>query len=385
MTTTRFSTIDTQTVHAGEPVPRIGGAVAMPIFQSSTFLYEGETDYHATRYVRLNNTPNHEVFHRKLALLERAEAALVTSSGMAAITTTLLGVLRTGDHVLALDCPYGGTRGFLVDDLPRFGMSCTFVSPVDPASWTAQLRDNTRAIYMESITNPLMQVPDLRAVVDFARTHEVVSIVDNTFASPANFRPAEIGFDLSVHSGTKYLNGHTDIAAGAIIGRRELVEQLRPLLNHLGGSLDPHACFLLHRGMKTLALRVRHQNDSAGRVARFLERHPAISVVNYPGLPSNSGHARAGELFDGYGGMLSFDLIDGLPAADRLLDHVTIPIVAVSLGGVESLIIRPAATAYANVPPDERRRLGVTDSLIRLSVGIEDPDELIEDLRAALG
>ncbi len=384
MITTRFRTIDTEAVHAGEPSPRIGGAVAMPIFQSATYLYEGETDYHATRYVRLNNTPNHEVLHRKLALLERAEAALVTSSGMAAITTTLLGVLRTGDHVLALDCPYGGTRGFLVDDLPRFGMSCTFVSPVDPASWKAQLRDNTRAIYMESITNPLMQVPDLRAVVDFARTHEVVSIVDNTFASPANFRPAEIGFDLSVHSGTKYLNGHTDIAAGAIIGRRELVEQLRLLLNHLGGSLDPHACFLLHRGMKTLALRICRQNDSAGRIARFLEDHPAISVVNYPGLASSPGHARATELFDGYGGMISFDLIDGLPAAERLLDRVTIPIVAVSLGGVESLIIRPAATAYANVPPEERRRLGVTDSLVRLSVGIEDADELIEDLRAAL-
>jgi len=384
MITSRFRTIDTAAVHAGEPSPRIGGAVAMPIFQSATYLYEGETDYHAIRYVRLNNTPNHEVLHRKLAALESAEAALVTSSGMAAITTALLGVLRSGDHVLALDCPYGGTRGFLVDDLPRFGMSCSFVNPVDPASWKAAFRDNTRAIYMESITNPLMQVPDLRAVVDFARTHEVVSIVDNTFASPANFRPAEIGFDLSVHSGTKYLNGHTDIAAGAIIGRRALVEQLRPLLNNLGGTLDPHACFLLHRGIKTLALRIRHQNASAGRIALFLESHPAISVVNYPGLASSPGHARATELFDGYGGMISFDLIDGLPAAERLLDRVTIPIVAVSLGGVESLIIRPAATAYANVPPDERRRLGVTDSLVRLSVGIEDPDELIEDLRAAL-
>lgn len=385
MITSRFRTIDTAAVHAGEPSPRIGGAVAMPIFQSATYLYEGETDYHAIRYVRLNNTPNHEVLHRKLAALESAEAALVTSSGMAAITTALLGVLRSGDHVLALDCPYGGTRGFLVDDLPRFGMSCSFVNPVDPASWKAAFRDNTRAIYMESITNPLMQVPDLRAVVDFARTHEVVSIVDNTFASPANFRPAEIGFDLSVHSGTKYLNGHTDIAAGAIIGRRALVEQLRPLLNNLGGTLDPHACFLLHRGIKTLALRIRHQNASAGRIALFLESHPAISVVNYPGLASSPGHARATELFDGYGGMISFDLTDGLPAAERLLDRVTIPIVAVSLGGVESLIIRPAATAYANVPPDERRRLGVTDSLVRLSVGIEDSDELIEDLRAALG
>ncbi len=385
MPTTLFKTIDTEAVHAGEPQPRIGGAVVMPIFQSSTYVYEGETDYHAVRYVRLNNTPNHEVLHRKLAALEGAEAALVTSSGMAAITTALLGVLRSGDHMLALDCPYGGTRGFLVEDLPRFGMSCTFVDPQVPASWSAALRDESRVIYMESITNPLMQVPDLRAFVEFARAHKLVSMVDNTFASPVNFRPAEIGIDLSLHSCTKYLNGHNDLAAGAIIGRTALVDGLRRLLNHLGGTLDPHACFLLHRGIKTLALRVRRQNDSAGRIAEFLQQHPAISVVNYPGLASNRGHGRAAELFDGYGGMMSFDFADGVPAAQRFLDGVTIPIVAVSLGGVESLVIRPAVTAYANVPPAQRRRLGVTDSLVRLSVGIEDANELIEDLGMALG
>jgi len=384
MPTTPFTTIDTKAVHAGEPQPRIGGAVAMPIFQSSTYLYEGETDYHALRYVRLNNTPNHEVLHRKLKALEGAESALVTSSGMAAITTAILGVLRSGDHMLALDCPYGGTRGFLTADLPRFGMSCTFIDPLLPASWPAALRDNSRVIYMESITNPLMQVPELRAFVEFARAHSLVSMVDNTFASPVNFRPAEIGIDLSLHSCTKYLNGHNDLAAGAIIGRADLVDGLRPLLNHLGGTLDPHACFLLHRGIKTLALRVRRQNDSAGRIADFLEKHAAISVVNYPGLASNVGHERATELFDGYGGMMSFDFVDGVPAARQFLEAVTIPIVAVSLGGVESLIIRPAVTAYANVPPAERRRLGVTDSLVRLSVGIEDANDLIEDLRVAL-
>lgn len=384
MPTTLYKTIDTAAVHAGEPQPRIDGAVVMPIFQSSTYVYEGETDYHAGRYVRLNNTPNHEVLHRKLAALEGAEAALVTSSGMAAITTAILGMLRSGDHMLALDCPYGGTRGFLVEDLPRFGMSCTFVDCQAPATWPAALRDTSRIIYMESITNPLMQVPDLRAFVEFARTHELVSMVDNTFASPVNFRPAGIGIDLSLHSCTKYLNGHNDLAAGAIIGRADLVESLRPLLNHLGGTLDPHACFLLHRGIKTLALRVRRQNESAGRIAAFLQRHPAISVVHYPGLASSPGHDRATELFDGYGGMMSFDFNGGLPAAERFLEGVSIPIVAVSLGGVESLIIRPAVTAYANVLPAERRRLGVTDSLVRLSIGIEDADELIEDLRGAL-
>jgi cystathionine beta-lyase/cystathionine gamma-synthase len=381
---TTYKTIDTGAVHAGEPQPRIGGAVATPIFQSAMFLYEGESEYHAARYVRLSNTPNHEVLHRKLAALEGAEAALVTASGMAAISTSLLAMLKCGDHLLAVDCPYGGTRTFIVDDLPRFGINCTFIDGDDPRDWKKKLRPETRAIYVESITNPLMQVPDLRAAVDFARDNGLVSMIDNTFTSPVNFRPPEMGFDLSLHSCTKYLNGHSDLAAGAIIGRRELVDRIRHLLNHLGGSLDPHACFLLERGMKTLALRVRRQNESALRIARFLEEQRAISVVNYPGLESHPAHARAAELFDGFGGMMSFDFVDGLHAAQRFLDRVSIPLVAVSLGGVETLVIRPATTAYAGVPRPERLRLGVTDSLVRLSTGIEDADELIEDLRAAL-
>ncbi len=376
--------ISTAAVHAGEPQPRIGGAVSMPIFQSSTFLYEGETDYHAGRYVRLNNTPNHEALHRKLAALENAEAALVASSGMAAISTSLLAVLGAGDHLLVVDCPYGGTRGFVVDDLPRWGITHTFIDGDDPADWREKVRPNTRAILVETITNPLMQVPDLPAVVEFAAAGNLVSMVDNTFASPVNFRPAELGFDLSLHSCTKYLNGHTDLAAGAVIGRAELVDRIRILLNHLGGTLDPHACFLLHRGIKTVVLRVRQQNQSALLIARFLEAHPAVTRVNYPGLESHPAHERARALFDGFGGMLSFELAGGVTAADRFLERVTIPIVAVSLGGVESLVIRPAATAYANVPRQERERLGVSEGLVRLSVGIEDTDELIDDLRAAL-
>ena len=376
--------ISTAAVHAGEPQPRIGGAVSMPIFQSSTFLYEGETDYHAGRYVRLNNTPNHEALHRKLAALENAEAALVASSGMAAISTTLLAVLGAGDHLLVVDCPYGGTRGFVVEDLPRWGITHTFIDGDDPADWREKVRPNTRAILVETITNPLMQVPDLPAVVEFAAASNLVSMVDNTFASPVNFRPAQLGFDLSLHSCTKYLNGHTDLAAGAVIGRAVLVDRVRILLNHLGGTLDPHACFLLHRGIKTVVLRVRQQNQSALLIARFLEAHPAVTRVNYPGLESHPAHERARALFDGFGGMLSFELAGGVAAADRFLERVTIPIVAVSLGGVESLAIRPAATAYANVPRQERERLGVSEGLVRLSVGIEDTDELINDLRAAL-
>ncbi len=379
-----FQSIATAAVHAGEPHPRIGGAVTMPIFQSSTFLYEGETDYHATRYVRLSNTPNHEVLHQKLAALEKAEAAIVTSSGMAAISTTLLTVLQSGDHLLAMECPYGGTHGFITNELPRFGISYSFVDGSDPDDWRSKLQPNTRAMYVESIANPLMQVPDLVGVVKFARAHNLVSMVDNTFTSPVNFRPAEIGFDLSLHSCTKYLNGHNDLAAGAAIGRADQIEQIRLRLNHLGGMLDPHACYLLQRGIKTVALRVRQQNESALLIARFLEQHPSVDRVNYPGLESHPAHRRACDLFDGFGGMLSFELTGGLDAAERLLQRVTIPIVAVSLGGVESLIIRPAATTYANVEPAERLRLGVRDGLIRLSVGIEDTTELIGDLRQAL-
>ncbi len=379
-----FRAMSTVAVHAGEPVPRICGAVSMPIFQSANYLHEGTSDYHATTYVRLSNTPNHEVVEAKLAALENAEAALVAASGMAAIATALLSVLRAGDHLLAIDCPYGGTRNFVTGDLPRLGIETTFIDGNDPADWERKLRPNTKAIYVESITNPLMQVPDLRAVVDFARTHKLVSMVDNTMASPVNFRPCAFGFDLCLHSCTKYLNGHSDIAAGAVIGQARLVSAAEHLLSHLGGSLDPHACFLLQRGIKTLVLRVNHQNRSAARIASFLAAHPAVATVHYPGLTSDPGHARANDLFEGFGGMMSFELHGGVEAAERFLERVTIPLHAASLGGVESLLVRPAVTAYAGVPAAERRRLGVTDGLIRFSVGIEDTDELMADLGRAL-
>ncbi|MHC5005714.1 MAG: trans-sulfuration enzyme family protein, partial [Planctomycetota bacterium] len=371
-------------VHAGEPSPRLGGAVVTPIFQSANFLHEGTTDYFATRYVRLSNTPNHDVLHAKLAALESAEAALVTGSGMAAIATALLAALRAGDHLLAVEAPYGGTLNLLTEDLPRLGIEVTFVDGCDPDAWEGARRPGTRAIYMESITNPLMQVPDLEAAVRFAREHELVSLVDSTFTSPVNFRPATVGFDIVLHSATKYLNGHSDVAAGVIAGRAGLLRRATRLASHLGGMLDPHACFLLQRGLKTLGLRVARQNESALRVAAALEAHPAVERVNYPGLPSHPGHERARRLFRGFGGMISFELDGGAGAAESFIERLAIPIHAASLGGVESLVIRPATTAYANVPPEERTRLGVTDGLIRMSVGIEDPDELVADVRGAL-
>ena len=229
-----------------------------------------------------------------------------------------------------------------------------------------------------------MQVCDLDAVTAFAKAHGLVSLIDNTFATPVNFRPTEWGFDLSLHSATKYLNGHSDIVAGVVIGRADLVEKVSKKLKLFGGTLDPHACFLLHRGLKTLALRVRHQNESASRIAPFLDAHPLVDTVNYPGLATHAQHALARRLFDGFGGMLSLEVQGGQEGAERFMQKLTVPILAPSLGGVESLATRPAATSHVDLTPEERQRLGVTDSLIRVSVGIEATDDLIADFEQAL-
>ena len=234
------------------------------------------------------------------------------------------------------------------------------------------------------MSNPLLQIPDLEAIVKFAQTHDLVSIIDNTIPSPFNFRPPEWGFDLSLHSCTKYLNGHSDIVAGAVIGRADLVEKITRKLNHLGGSLDPHACFLLHRGIKTLAVRMRYQNESALKIGKFLEAHKAVLKVNYPGLESHPQHLRARNLFDGFSGMLSFELEGGLKASERFIDKLTLPLEAPSLGGVETLITRPSTTSHSGLTPQERRKIGISDSLIRVSVGIESTEDLIEDFRKAL-
>ncbi len=377
--------VETKLIHAGELRPRVHGAVTLPIFQSATYEYGGEDDYHDIRYIRLNNTPNHTVLHAKLAAIEGAEAAMVAASGMAAISTTLLSLLAKGDHILLQDCLYGGTHDFVTKDLPALGIEYDFIDASDPASWESKIRKSTKAVYVETIANPLMRVPELAAVVDFARGHGIVSLIDNTFASPINFRPAEMGFDLSLHSCTKYLNGHSDIVGGACIGNAVLVKNVTRKLNHLGGTLDPHAAFLLHRGMKTLALRVRHQNESALKIATFLEKHPAVGGVNYPGLKSNPGHARAAKWFDGFGGMLSFELKEhDAEIADQFLKELHLPICAPSLGGVESLITRPATTSHLGLSKEDRKKIGISDALVRFSTGIEATDDLIEDFDQAL-
>lgn len=373
----------TRALHAGSLRPRVEGAVVTPIFQSSTYEYHGES-YHDAGYMRLSTTPNHVVLGKRIAALEGAEAALVTASGMAAISASLLTVLSAGDHVLVQDCLYGGTTGLVTRDLPRWGIEHTPIDPQEPASWAARLRPSTRAIYVETLTNPLVQMADLEAVVDFAREHDLVSLIDNTFASPVNFRPAERGFELVLESCTKYMNGHSDIVAGSVAGTPDRIGAIKRTLDHLGGSLDAHACFLLERGLKTLPLRMARQNESALAVARFLEGHPAVSRVRYPGLPAHAQHERASRLLEGFGGMLSFELAGGMDVAEAFLARLELAAVAVSLGGTESLIVRPAAAIHSGLTAEEREAMGITEGLVRLSIGLEDPDDLIADFERAL-
>ena len=376
--------LNTKLIHAGEPKKRYGGAVSMPIFQSSTFEFGGQTDYHDLKYIRLNNTPNHIVLHEKLAALEGAEAALVTASGMAAISASFLTFLKSGDHFLAHESLYGGTHDLINKDFPDLGIECDFIDGCDPNGWEEKLRLETKLIYVETITNPLLDVLDLNAVVVFAKKNNLLSLIDNTFASPVNYRPIQNGFDLSLHSATKYLNGHTDIVAGAVIGSKELVTQIRHKLNHLGGALDPNACFLMHRGMKTLGLRMERQNFNSLEVAKFLDGHPRVAKVNHPGLESSGSYDRANELLDGTSGMVSFEIDGSVEDANLFMSHLDLFINTASLGGVESLVTRPVQTSHSGMTPEERMAAGIRDELIRLSIGIEDAEDLIGDLGQAL-
>lgn len=380
----RHEGLDTRCVHAGEPRPGTGGAVIAPIFQSATYEYTGEQDYNLVRYTRLNNTPNQLALGEKLASLEGAEAAVVTASGMAAISTALLALVGEGETLLAQDTLYGGTFHFLHESFEKLGRKVRFFPLERAASLEELVTPTTRAVYVESISNPLLRVPDLAAVAELARRRGLVSFIDNTFPSPVNFTPAALGYDVILHSATKYLNGHTDVVAGCVVGRARHVEAVTKLLNILGGSMDPHACFLLNRGMKTLGVRVRQQNATALALAQALEKHPRVERVIYPGLASHPDHDRARSLFRGFGGMLSFEY-RGLPAeADAALKRLRLPSIAPSLGGVESLVTRPVTTSHSGVPPEERARQGIRDTLVRVSVGLEDAADLIADFAQAL-
>src|ERR1700743_959828 len=316
--------MDTVAVHGGERRPGPDGSVVFPIYQGTVYEVEPGTEYHDLKYIRLNSTPSQLYLHDKRAALEGAEAAVATSSGMAAVTTILLSLMRAGDHLLASDCLYGGTHDFLTEHAPDLGWSVTFVDAGRPETCDAARTERTRVSLAETIPNPLMRVGVLDQVASFGRREGIVTVIDNTFASSVNFRPLQAGFDVVFHSATKYLGGHSDLVAGAVMGSADRIEQVRKALNLFGASLDPHTGFLLARGIKTLALRVQAQNANALALAQFLAEHPAVATVNYPGLATHPAHRTPPALLSGFGGMLSLRLQGGEQAAQTLLDGLTL-------------------------------------------------------------
>jgi cystathionine beta-lyase/cystathionine gamma-synthase len=355
--------------------------VVAPLVLSATFHNTVEPDGEVL-YGRYGNSEPHRRLGEKLAALEGTEAALVVGSGMAAIALSILAHAGSGDHIVAADSLYGGTLGLLGRELPRLGIETTFVDPAH--GWEAAIRSNTRLLYMEVPVNPTLRVPDPRPVARLAASHGLPLLLDATFATPVNFRPAEHGVDMVIHSGTKYLGGHSDLVAGVVAGRADMVATARERLKSFGPSLDAHALWLLDRGIKTLAIRVERQNRTAMELARWLQDHPAVRAVHYPGLEDHPDHATAATLFRGFGGMLSFVVRGGDPAARAVMERLRIIAAAPSLGGVESLASMPRYTSHAALSADARRHAGIDDGFIRLSVGVEDEPDLRADLDSAL-
>lgn len=371
----------TRCVHAGtRPDAQTGGMVT-PILPSTAHRFPNASG--TNLYPRYFNVPNLTAAGEKIANLEGAEAGIVLSSGMAAISTALLGFLKAGDHALFHTDLYGGTLHFVAETLPRFGIEISQCD-LNAADLAQHVRPNTRLIYAETPSNPLLRITDLGRIANFARPKGILTLVDNTFASPVNQRPVELGFDLSLHSGTKYLNGHSDVCCGAIAGSKLIIDQIRKAAVGHGGVLDARACWLLERGMKTLALRVQRHNENAMKIAEFLSGHPRVARVNYPGLPQHPGHEIARKQMHGFGGMLSFEVKGTVADADRLTSRLRLITPAVSLGGVESLVCFPSRTSHSLVSPEEREKMGIRDTLLRLSAGIEDAADLVADLDQAL-
>lgn len=371
----------TRAIHAASPARAPGDPLVPPLVASSTFFNEVEPEGEVL-YGRYANSDAHRRVAARMAELEGAEAGLTCASGMAAISLAVLTFAGAGDHIVASGAIYGGTRSLLVDELPRLGITTTFVDP--HAEWSGAIRPETRLLYVEVPVNPTLRVPDTRAIGRVARDAGLPLVVDATFATPLNLRALEHGADVVVHSATKYLGGHSDLVAGVLVGREEVIETARTRLKAFGPSLDPHPLWLLERGLRTLAVRVRQQNRTAHALARWLDDHPAVESVHYPGLSSHPDHEVARALFVGFGGMLGFTVRGGDDAAVSALRRLRLIAVAPSLGGVESLASMPRYTSHAGMTAEARRAAGIGDGFIRLSIGVEDELDLRRDLQAAL-
>ena len=379
---------ETKAVRGRGSLEKLNGPLAQPIYQTSTFevtdsdqqLRATHTDMFYTRY----GNPTHTAVESAVAGLEGVDAALLFASGMNAITTSILALVKNGDHIVAQRDIYGGVTKFLATWLPKLGVEATFVDAVQYEQHERAIRPNTRLLYLESPTNPTLRVVDLRRMADLAKRHGILTLIDSTFATPINSRPAEFGIDLILHSGTKYFGGHTDLICGIAAGRADLIGRIKETRTTLGGVMDPHAAFMLLRGIKTLAVRVEKQNESALRIAQHLAEHPRVRSVNYPFLRNHPQRALAMEQMKGGGGVLSFEVEGTGEDARRVSEALRLFTLAPSLGGVESLVSIPVLTSHAMISPEHRQQMGVTEQMIRLSVGIESVDDLIEDLDHAL-
>ena len=381
----------TTSVHGGEPRTHPYDSLAAPITQTATYSFADTAELIAyfegkkerQEYGRYGN-PTVSLVEAKVAALEGTEDAVAFASGMAAVTSTILALVKSGSHVvLFADC-YRRTRQFVTQHLARFGVTHTLVPLGDIKAMEAAITPQTRLVISEAPTNPYQTVVDLEAVAKICKAHKVKSMIDSTFATPINLRPLEYGIDLILHSATKYMGGHNDVLGGVLAGNRGVCSLVRDLRGVIGANLDPHAAYLIHRGIKTLALRVAHQNKSAQMLAEALEAHPRIKQIWYPGLPSHPHHETAKRLMDGYGGVVTFEVDSDLDGTSRFIDACKIPRIAPSLGGVESLIEQPALMSYYELSTEERKAIGISNNLVRYAVGIEEPSDLIDDAISAL-
>ena len=386
----------TASVHAGEPRRKFAHALTNPVFQTSTFVFENRAAIQAYleskktgkpdrfEYGRYGN-PTEDAATAKLVALEGAEDGVLMASGMMAVTAAMLAMLSSGDHLVMVAESYKKTRDFARKHLPRFGIEVTLVPPDDYDAMAAAVRKNTRLFFAEVPTNPRLWVLDVARLAELKKKHpQLVLMVDSTFATPINMKPLSLGADLVHHSATKYLAGHNDVLGGVIVGSRALVEPVRLMHQFLGGIMDPHCAYLLIRGLKTLAIRVARHNENAQAIAEFLEGHPKVGRVYYPGLRSHPQHDLAARQMTGFGGVVSFEVGQSEADAFRFIEALRIPYLGPSLGGVESLVYHPASLTFNDYAAAERKAMGITDTLIRLAVGIEDADDLIADLDQAL-
>jgi cystathionine beta-lyase/cystathionine gamma-synthase len=379
---------ETEAIHGGASLDKRNAPMEEPIYQTSTFqVTDSDEQVRATNtdmfYTRYGN-PTHTAVEKRIAELEGADAALLFASGMNAITTSLMALLKAGDHIISQRDIYGGVTKFLSSWLPKMGIETTFVDTIDYDQYVRAIRPNTKLLYLESPTNPTLRVIDLRKTAAIARDHGLISAIDGTFGTPINQRPVEYGIDLVLHSGTKYFGGHTDLICGVAAGRKDLIDIILGTRTTLGGVMDPHAAFMLLRGIKTLAVRVERQNESALRIAEFLSTHPKVRSVNYPFLKGHPQRALAIEQMKGAGGVLSFEVEGTAEDAKRVSEALQLFILAPSLGGAESLVSIPVLTSHAMISAEHRKQMGVTEQLIRLSVGVEHVDDLIADIDHAL-